>query len=230
MRVPPWRAFRRQPGETNGIGLIDPGLARDLAGAAARSPRSTWCLTVTDSQGHAIGHGCARPALTDSAKPDKPGTSGGPDPPPTGPRFTLTPTDQPGPREGYGTWRFAAGISGQRDLLLDIGPIPTDSCDHRHQAKGHDPGVTLRHLAQVRNATCTGPGCRRPAANCDFEHSVPYEAGGRTCMCNGDPKCRFDHRLKQDPRWQAEQLENGNVQWTTPSGRQYTTEPTRYPI
>ena len=39
--------------------LDDPGLARDLVGAAARNPRSTWCVTVTDSQGHAIGHGCA---------------------------------------------------------------------------------------------------------------------------------------------------------------------------
>ena len=49
-------------GELAGIGPIDPDLARDLAEAAARNPRSTWCVTVTDSQGHAIGHGCARPA------------------------------------------------------------------------------------------------------------------------------------------------------------------------
>jgi hypothetical protein len=88
----------------------------------------------------------------------------------------------------------------------------------------------LRHLAQVRHATCTGPGCRRPAGQCDFEHNTPYEAGGRTCPCNGHPKCRFDHRVKQDPRWNVEQLANGEVRWTTPSGRQYVTEPTRYPI
>ena len=30
-----------------------------------------------------------------------------------------------------------------------------------------------------------GPVCRRPARNCDFEHNTPYEAGGRTCLCNG---------------------------------------------
>jgi len=53
---------------------------------------------------------------------------------------------------------------------------------------------------------------------------------GRTCLCNGGPKCRHDHRLKQHPRWKAEQLPDGTVRWTTPSGRQYTTEPTRYPI
>ena len=32
------------------------------------------------------------------------------------------------------------------------------------------------------------------------------------------------------PRWHAEQLENGEVRWTMPSGRQYVTEPSRYPI
>jgi hypothetical protein len=121
-------------------------------------------------------------------------------------------------------------VPGQLDLLIEIEPIPIDTCDHRREAKGHDPGVMLRHLTEIRHATCTGPTCRRPASRCDFEHNVPYEAGGRSCMCNGGPKCRREHRLKQDPRWKVEQLTPGTFRWTTPSGRQYTTEPTRYPI
>ena len=32
----------------------------ELAVAAANSPRRKWCLTVTDADGFAIGHGCAR--------------------------------------------------------------------------------------------------------------------------------------------------------------------------
>jgi hypothetical protein len=207
-----------RPGELGGIGPVDPDLARDLAQAAARNPRSTWCVTVTDQDGHAVGHGCARPVKR--RKPD------GHDPP-GGSSFTFTPADQPGPPSGYGTWRFT---TGQQDLLIEIGPIPTGECDHRWQAGGHDPGVMLRHLTEVRNARCTGPGCRRPAARCDFEHNVPYETGGRTCLCNGGPKCRSDHRMKQDPRWNAEQLPGGYVRWTAPSGRQYVTEPTRYPV
>ena len=67
------------------------------------------------------------------------------------------------------------------------------------------------------------------AATCDFEHNIPYEAGGRTCLCNGGPKCRHDHRLKQHPRWQVDQNPDGTFTWTTPSGRAYVTEPTRYP-
>ncbi len=216
-----------RPGEIPGIGPIDPALARDLARAAAGNPRTTWCLTVTDADGHAIGHGCARPQQSRSP--------GGHDPPTGaagtgGPRFAFTAATAHGPPGGYGTWRLATGIPGQRDLIVTLGPIATSQCDHRHEASGHDPGVTLRHLSQVRHATCTAPTCRRPATQCDFEHNTPYEAGGRTCLCNGGPKCRHDHRMKQDPRWQAEQLETGEVRWTAPSGRQYTDEPTRYPI
>jgi hypothetical protein len=88
----------------------------------------------------------------------------------------------------------------------------------------------LRHLSQVRHATCTSPVCRRPATQADFEHNTPYEAGGRTCLCNGGPKCRHDHRLKQHPKWKVDQLPDGTFQWTTPAGRTYDTEPTRYPI
>ena len=73
-----------RPGEMTGIGPLDPDLARDLAAAAARTARSTWCLTVTDQDGHAIGHGCARPAPARSRanppKRRKPGTAGGPGP------------------------------------------------------------------------------------------------------------------------------------------------------
>ncbi len=201
-----------RPGEIPGIGPIDPWLARDVAAAAARNPRTTWCVTVTDGQGYAIGHGCARPEPRRHRKRAR-----------DGPGFSFTATAE------QGTWRLRLPGGGP-DLLVSFDHIDTAECDHRLQARGHDPGVKLRHLTQVRYARCTGPGCRRPATTCDFEHNIPYEAGGRTCLCNGGPKCRRDHRLKQDPRWTVNQLPDGTFRWTTPTGRQYTTEPTRYPI
>ena len=211
-----------RPGELGSLGPVDPWLARDLAAAAAASPKSTWCLTVTDGQGHAVAHGCARP------EPKKHGKRAGPGPPDrTG--FSFTPVGRDGPPGSYGTWRLRTPGDGP-DLIITIDPITTDPCDHRHEAKGHDPGVKLRHLAQIRHATCTSPICRRPAAQADFEHNTPYETGGRTCLCNGGPKCRHDHRLKQHPKWAVDQLPGGTFRWTTPAGRSYDTEPTRYPI
>ena len=76
-----------RPGEIPGIGPIDPWLARDLADAAARNLESTWCVTVTDRHGHAIGHGCARPGPAGRRSRR---TREGPDPP-------KTATTGPGP-------------------------------------------------------------------------------------------------------------------------------------
>jgi hypothetical protein len=189
-----------RPGEIPGIGPVDPWLARDLAAAAARNPKTTWCVTVTDEQGHAVGHGCARPEPKSRRKRAGPATR-------DGPGFAFAPTAE------QGTWRLRTP-GGRPDLLVRFDPIDTRECDHRFQANGHDPGVKLRHLTQVRYARCTGPGCRRPAAQCDYDHNTPYEAGGRTCLCNGGPKCRHDHRLKQDPRWTVDQLPDSTFRWT----------------
>ena len=208
-----------RPGELAGLGPIDPWLARDLATAAAANPKSTWCVTVTDEHGHAIGHGCARPEPKSHRKRAGPGPPG----------FTFTPASRDGPPGGYGTWRLHTPGNGP-DLLVTLDPLTTQDCDHRFESRGHDPGVKLKHLSQVRHATCTSPVCRRPASRCDFEHNTPYEAGGRTCLCNAGPKCRHDHRLKQHPKWKVDQLPDGTFRWTTPAGRTYTTEPTRYPI
>ena len=158
-----------RPGEIPGIGPIDPWLARDLARAAAGNPKTTWCVTVTDEHGHAIGHGCARPEPKGRAKRRKPGPPDGRDPPrgtsdTPGPGFSFTASGQHGPPGGYGTWRLRTGAGGPRDLIVALDPITTGDCDHRYQAEGHDPGVKLRHLSQIRHATCTGPVCRRPSS------------------------------------------------------------------
>jgi hypothetical protein len=211
-----------RPGELSGLGPVDPWLTRDLAAAAAANPKTTWCLTVTDNLGHAVGHGCARPeprTHRQRAGPGPPGETG----------FSFTPASRDGPPGGYGSWRLRTPGPGP-DLIITLDPVTTDPCDHRHETSRHDPGARLRHLAQVRHATCTSPVCRRPAAQADHEHNTPYEAGGRTCLCNTGPKCRHDHRLKQHPKWKVDQLPDGTFRWTTPSGRTYTTEPTRYPI
>jgi hypothetical protein len=158
-----------RPGEIPGIGPIDPWLARDLAAAAAANPKTTWCVTVTDGQGQAVAHGCARPEPKRHRKRAGPG-------PRYGPGFAFTAT------AGPGTWRLRVPGAGP-DLLVRFDPLTTDPCDHRFQARGHDPGVKLRHLTQVRHAACTGPWCRRPAARCDFEHNTPYEtSGGVKCQ------------------------------------------------
>jgi hypothetical protein len=107
--------------------------------------------------------------------------------------------------------------------------IPVTDCSHEYEEPGHDPSRLLRHLVNVRDRECVQPGCSRPARECDFEHGIEYSKGGRTCSCNGSPKCPRDHGLKHRSNWTVTQTAPGFHEWTTPSGRVYYREPARYP-
>jgi hypothetical protein len=197
---------------------MDPALVRDLAATAAGSPHSHWCLTITDNQGVAVAHGCAKPARTQK---NRPASRDGP------PRWAFTPTDDPGPPGGYGTWTLT--VPGGQELVVKLEPVPVTGCDHRHESHGYQPNDTLRHLVQVRDGECTFPPCSRHARESDFEHAIPYDQGGRTCACNGAARSRRCHRVKQSKGWTVTQPQPGWYQWTTPSGRTYTQGPMQYP-
>ena len=79
-----------RPGHMGGIGPVDPWLARDLATAAARNPRTSWCVTATDQHGHAAFHGCARPEPKSHATRRKREKPGRPTAARDGPGFSFT--------------------------------------------------------------------------------------------------------------------------------------------
>jgi hypothetical protein len=114
-------------------------------------------------------------------------------------------------------------------LKTPLIPVARGPCDHARAETGYHPSRALQHLIRARSATCTAPGCRRPAARCDLDHTVPWDQGGRTCECGLAPLCRHHHRCKQAEGWQLTQPEPGIMVWRTPSGRTYATAPTEYP-
>jgi hypothetical protein len=71
---------------------------------------------------------------------------------------------------------------------------------HLHECPGHKERDGLWY--QVLRLSVP-PRVRQPRG--DQEQSTNIR--GRTCMCNGCPKCRYDHRLKQHPWWAAEYIE-----------------------
>jgi Domain of unknown function (DUF222) len=219
----------QRPGLGHGLGPLDPKLARDLAAAAARSPHSRWCVTVTDADGIAIGHGCARPARKRKRRgKGKPAPGGGGRDGPRDGKPAFTPRDDPGPPGGYGTWTLT--LPGGQELDVSLLPIPVTDCDHRYESHSYQPSDLLRHLVQIRDGQCTFPCCSRPARESDFEHAVPYDQGGRTCACNAGARSRRCHRVKQSKGWSVTQPRPGWHQWTTPSGRTCTQGPMKYPI
>ena len=115
-----------------------------------------------------------------------------------------------------------------RGLTLSITPLAQDTCDHRSREPGYEPSRRLQHLIWARSTSCTAPGCRRPAARCDLDHTVPYDQRGPTCPCNLAPLCRHHHRCKHSQGWRLDQPSPGVMRWITPAGRQYTTKPNAF--
>ena len=87
-----------------------------------------------------------------------------------------------GPGPPAGTAARRAWLASQKVTWLDPG-----RCNHGSQATGYRPPNALGHLVKARNRTCTYPGCRRPAAACDLDHTIPWDQGGPTCLCNLAP-------------------------------------------
>src|SRR5579875_1260583 len=207
-----WLGRGDAPGEVPGFGPVDPDTARTLATTAAGHPATRWTVTLTSPDGHALGHGTSRPG---TGPPGAPGTTG---PPGSRPSGTSPPgTSPPGSRPPGSGW------------TVTIEPIATGTCDHQHEEPGYRPSPTLARLLRARTTTCSFPGCRRPAIQCDLDHTIPYEDGGRTCECNVASLCRRHHRVKQAEGWRLEQPSPGVLVWLTPAGRRYTTLPSQHP-
>ena len=115
-------------------------------------------------------------------------------------------------------------------LIGPLIPVARGPCDHAHAETGYHPSRKLAHLIRARNARCTAPGCGRPAARCDLDHTVPWDQGGLTCECGLAPLCRRHHRCKQAEGWRLEQPQPGVLIWRTSAGRSYATTPTEYPM
>jgi hypothetical protein len=74
------------------------------------------------------------------------------------------------------------------EFTVTVRPVAVLDCLHERESAGYQPSPSLRHVIRVRQRTCSFPGCRRPAARCDQDHTVPYDQGGRTCECNLAPR------------------------------------------
>jgi hypothetical protein len=194
------------PGEIAGFGVLDPQTTRDMVEAASAHPETRWCVTLVGPDGTAGAHGCA------------PG------------QHPWKPHDGPGGPSPPGPAGQAAQVTGLlRRLRVEFAPIAKGRCDHRHYSDKYVIGRKLKHLIQARANKCTAPGCNRPAAEADADHTIPWPTGP-SCECNIGAPCRYHHRNKQAPGWRLEQPEPGVMKWHNPSGRTHTTYPARYLI
>jgi len=208
-----WLGLTDAPGEAAGLGPLGAWTCRDLADRlAAGTDRTRWSVTLTGQDGRAVAHAEGR-AGPGGLPRDRAGPCG---------LLHDRAGPAPNPRSQD------RGLSWLASLRFDW--LERNACGHSRQVAGYHPPDRLCNLVRARQRTCSFPGCRRPAQDCDLDHSVPWDQGGRSCECNLSPLCRRHHRVKQAPGWQLTQDEPGVMVWRLPSGRTYQTAGDPYPV
>ena len=219
-----------RPGEIPGLGPVLAPVARAVVARQLRG--AEWRFAVTDDEGHLLLAGVTRRR----------------------PSGLLNAAESAGGRRCRGGNVELQVSAAQLDRLaleshLAGGPAPdwagvvTDIATQyagRHAVlAGLDerpddrfPAAALARHIQVRDRTCSHPGCRRPARRCDLDHTHDHARGGATVSKNLGPGCGRHHRFKHELGWRLAQPSPGIFEWTSPLGQVYRTrgEPIAPPL
>ena len=138
------------------------------------------------------------------------------------------------------------GLSEEPGFLHGVGPIDADTARElactatsftrllTHPETGavlsvgrdsYSVPADLKRWLALRDETCRFPGCSRVAKRCDIDHTDDWGGTGETDHDNLAHLCRGHHRLKHQTRWAVRQLGAGSLEWISPTGHQYRTDP-----
>jgi hypothetical protein len=143
------------------------------------------------------------------------------------PLTTLTGAgDEPGEITGYGPIpahlaRDMAADAVWRRLVTD--PLSGAVLDVGRTS--YRPPAALADVVRARDVECRHPRCRRAAANCELDHVVPWERDGETSEANLAALCTAHHDLKEQPGWQVTLHPDRSLEWVTPTGHRYRSDP-----
>lgn len=203
------------PGEIPGLGLLP---APDTRARVARQRRAEWRFAVTDTEGRLVSEGTTR---------RRPSTIG------------VHPVHRHGPPGGI--VEIHVSVTLLHELLAEgcaaagewAGVLVDVAAQHarrdRHladlDARPDDrfPHPALRRHTEIRDRTCTFPGCRHRAHTAHQDHTRDHVLGGRTTRANIGPVCGHDHDVKHRGGWRLMQPIPGTFIWRSPLGGVYET-------
>lgn len=90
---------------------------------------------------------------------------------------------------------------------------------------GYPPCMQQRRWLLARDERCRFPGCTRPAAKSDIDHTIAREHDGPTALWNLAHLCEHHHIIKHNTDWRVEQRPGGILIWTGPTHRTYVDRP-----
>ncbi len=139
------------------------------------------------------------------------------------------------------------GLTGDPGYLPGFGSIPPELCRqlaaqaafwktavHDPQTgqlvalgeRRYRPSPQVREFVELRDQTCRSPGCGRIAERCQYDHGIPFDAGGETCVESNEMLCAHHHQRKTHSNWHFRiDPDTAETIWTTPTGHTYATRP-----
>ncbi|WP_199183361.1 HNH endonuclease signature motif containing protein, partial [Cryobacterium sp. Y82] len=85
--------------------------------------------------------------------------------------------------------------------------------------------ASLKKYLRLRDGTCRFPGCNRSAGHSDLDHTRDKQFGGPTTATNLHHLCPAHHNLKHYSAWTVTVDLDGPLNWTSPAGKHYATDP-----
>ncbi|MCC9198237.1 DUF222 domain-containing protein [Arthrobacter sp. zg-Y820] len=134
--------------------------------------------------------------------------------------------DAPAELAGYGPITAEAARRLARAACRWTGLVQ-DPCSGQVLGVGRRRKVPagLRRWLQARDQTCRFPGCSAGTGRAEADHTIPWAAGGPTAHWNLAHLCKKHHLFKTLGFWKARQVTPGVLEWISPLGRHYTTQP-----
>jgi hypothetical protein len=202
-----------RPGEIPGLGPIGAHLARTAVARQRRGAR--WVFAIVDSDGYLLLAGPLRRRPRAAAQPSSA-------PPVRGGVVELHLT-----LDELRRYATDAALADWHGVLAEIAAAWRDRDELRRRLAANPlarfaRGPLADHV-RIRDRSCVGPGCTRPARRSDLDHTRDHACGGETMDDNIGPACKRHHPDKER-NWTLTQPEPGRFRWVSPLGRTYFTK------
>ncbi|MFB7890762.1 DUF222 domain-containing protein [Microbacterium sp. NPDC056044] len=140
----------------------------------------------------------------------------------------LNEGDEPATLDGYGPidTETARRLAGEASSWVRILTHPVTGTVLDVDRTTYQVPNALRRWLGVRDQVCAGPGCTRSARDCDIDHRLDWQYGGKTADTNLSPLCEQHHVIKTKSKWVLYRDDiTGAKWWVTPTSLTLPVEP-----
>jgi hypothetical protein len=137
-------------------------------------------------------------------------------------------SDEPAMLDGYGPIDIdtAKRLAGEAASWVRILTHPVTGTVLDVDRTTYRVPKALRRWLGVQHPVCVFAGCARPAKDCQIDHRLDWQFGGKTAGTNLAPLCEPHHVVKTESEWTLHRdPATGATWWISPTGRRVETDP-----